>query len=150
GMGEFGLMTRVLGPKLGGFLTFTSLHETTVTAPGQPTVGELLDGYRFRSIRPGTRVYGVVGWPGAQSLSSAVHNAGFGAVGHDGVYVPLPIAAGEDEAASYASFKGTMLELMADDRLTLRGASVTHPHKRNLARLASEQGWEADGATRAI
>src|SRR5690606_36932426 len=36
GMGEFGLMSRALAPKFGGFLTFASLRDESATAPGQP------------------------------------------------------------------------------------------------------------------
>lgn len=162
GMGEFGLMSRVLAPKFGGFLTFASLRPEEVTAPGQPTVGELLQKYRFRAINEKTRVYGIVGWPVGHSMSPLMHNAGFDEVGHDGVYVPLPIAAGVppettpsepardgpvspgDADASYASFKATMLELVHHPRLDFAGCSVTLPHKENLAELAFEEGWYLD------
>lgn len=147
-MGEFGLMSRVLAPKFGGFLTFASLRSTSTTAPGQPTVRELLDLYRFRSINAKTRVYGVVGWPVGHSLSPLVHNAGFDAVGYDGVYLPLPIAAEESGSSgndsSYASFKATVLALLEHPRLDLSGLSVTIPHKENLVRLAREEGWNLD------
>ncbi len=150
GMGEFGLMSRVLAPKFGGFLTFASLRPQDATAPGQPTIRELLDLYRFRSVTRTTGVYGIVGWPVGHSLSPLLHNAGFEAVGHDGVYLPLPVAVAEGgEAGSYESFKATMLELIHHPRLDFRGASVTIPHKENLARLADEQGWEADTDTSA-
>jgi 3-dehydroquinate dehydratase/shikimate dehydrogenase len=174
GMGEFGLMSRVLAPKFGAFLTFASLREEEVTAPGQPTMGELLQKYRFRAINEKTRVYGIVGWPVGHSLSPLIHNAGFEEVGHDGVYVPLPIAASPSELpeseparagpvprragspgeaaqddtsradASYASFKATMLELVHHPRLHFAGCSVTLPHKENLAELAFEEGWHLD------
>ncbi len=150
GMGEFGLVSRILAPKFGGFLTFASLRSTSTTAPGQPTVRELLGTYRFRSIGPRTKVYGIVGWPVGHSHSPLVHNAGFEAIGHDGVYVPLPVAAGASDAGggdaedSYASFKATVLAIIEHPRLDLCGLSVTIPHKENLVRLAREQGWELD------
>lgn len=143
-MGEFGLMSRVLAPKFGAFLTFASIGPTETTAPGQPTIRDLLDLYRFRSITPETRVYGVAGWPVGHSLSPHVHNAGFEGVGHDGVYLPLPIAVGDDGAHAYESFKATMLALIDHPRLDLAGVSVTIPHKRSLVRLAREQGWLID------
>lgn len=146
GMGEFGLLTRVLAPKFYGFLTFASLRRETTTAPGQPTIHDLLHLYRFRTINAATKVYGVVGWPVTQSLSPHVHNAGFESAGHNGVYLPLPIAAGDDPDASYASFKGTLLDLAHDERLDLCGCSVTIPHKPSLVRLAREQGWSLDAA----
>lgn len=161
GMGEFGLMSRILAPKFGGFLTFASLRPTTATAPGQPTIRELLDLYRFRSIGPATGIYGVVGWPIGHSISPHVHNAGFGAINWPGVYLPLPIpgaraAATEhdgpahtDNAPSdlenaYISLKATLVELVEHPRLSLRGVSVTIPHKENLVRLARDRGWTID------
>lgn len=139
GMGEFGLLSRVLAPKVGAFLTFAALRPSAATAPGQPTVRELLELYRFRSIGPGTGVYGVVGWPVGHSISPAVHNAGFEAVGHDGVYVPLPVP------AEFEHLKASVLALADSAILDLRGLSVTIPHKESLVRLAQEERIEGDG-----
>jgi 3-dehydroquinate dehydratase / shikimate dehydrogenase len=151
GMGEFGLMSRVLAPKFGGFLTFASLRPQAATAPGQPTIAELLSMYRFRSIGRATRVFGVVGWPVGHSMSPLIHNAGFDALGFDGVYLPLPIAAEPTDAeGSYASFKGTLLELIHHPRLDFAGCSVTIPHKENLVRLAREQRWGLDALSDAV
>ena len=41
-MGEFGLLSRVLAPKFRGFLTFAPLRPASATAPGQPTLDDLL------------------------------------------------------------------------------------------------------------
>jgi len=139
GMGQFGMMSRVLSPKFDGFLTFASLRRSSATAPGQPTIDELLQLYRFRSIGPATRVYGVIGWPIEHSLSPLVHNAGFEAAGHDGVYLYLPIA------AEYEHFKATVLSFVDHVGLDFCGASVTIPHKENLVRLARESYDEGDG-----
>ncbi len=141
GMGKFGLMSRVLAPKFGGYLTFASLRAQSATAPGQPTVREMLDVYRFRSIGPKTKVYGVVGWPVDHSLSPLVHNAGFEAIGHDGVYLPLPIAADEKEPGgetTYLSFKATLEALLEYPGLDLAGLSVTMPFKEHLVRWCGE------------
>ncbi len=149
GMGEYGVMSRVLARKFGALLTFASLRGMAATAPGQPTLRELLELYRFRKTNSRTRVYGIVGCPVSQSLSPLVHNAGFEATGFDGVYVPLPIVAVDDQALAYASFRAMMLELIEHPRLTLCGCSVTMPHKERLAQLASERGWLMDEATHA-
>ncbi len=150
GMGEFGLMSRVLAPKFGGMLTFASLRDESSTAPGQPTIADLLGLYRFREIGSGTRVYGVVGWPVSHSLGPFIHNAGFEAVGHDGVYLPMPIATGENGHAAFESLKATLPALIEYPGLHFCGASVTIPHKTGLLRLADELGWEIDEASRAI
>lgn len=139
GMGEFGLMSRVLAPKFGGFLTFASLRDTAATAPGQPTIDDLLHLYRFRQITPLTAVYGVIGWPITQSLSPLIHNAGFAAVGYNGVYLPMPIVADDaDDDLTCTSFRSTLEELAAQRGLMLRGVSVTMPFKQCLARYARQ------------
>lgn len=132
GMGEFGTMSRVLAPKYGGFLTFATLRDASATASGQPTIEELLGKYRFRSIKPSTKVYGIIGWPVTQSMSPLVHNAGFEAIGWDGVYVPMPVE------ESYESFKATAAAFTSHNDLHLYGVSVTIPHKENVIRLGQE------------
>ncbi|TVQ33578.1 MAG: type I 3-dehydroquinate dehydratase [Phycisphaeraceae bacterium] len=148
-MGEAGILSRVLAPKFGGFLTFASLEPTAVTAPGQPTLDELLNLYNIRAITRATCVYGVVGWPVEQSKSPLLHNCAFNqphpsdhtARAHDGVYLPLPVAPG------WESFKATLGALVDHPTLDFRGASVTIPHKEHLLRLAQErecEGWITD------
>tara|TARA_R110002096_G_scaffold435816_1_gene663059 strand:+ start:72738 stop:74390 length:1653 start_codon:yes stop_codon:yes gene_type:complete len=144
GMGEFGTMSRILAPKFGGLLTFATLRSESTTAPGQPTIDELLNLYRFRSITATTKVYGIIGWPVTQSMSPLVHNAGFEAIGWDGVYVPMPVE------GSYESFKATMLAMIDHQELSFSGASVTIPHKEHLFKLYSTEKsngiWWADEA----
>lgn len=141
GMGEFGLMSRVLAGKFGGFLTFAALRASEGTAPGQPTLEELVGKFRFRSIGPRTRMYGVIGWPVQHSASPAFHNAAFEHVGHDGVYLPLPVP------PEWEHFKATVLALLDAPGLDFAGASVTMPHKEHLLRLAWEdqsRRWTVD------
>ena len=135
-MGEYGTMSRILAPKFGGFLTFAAAGIDAATAPGQPTVRSLVETFRFDRIDRRTRVYGIVGHPVEHSLSPLVHNAGFDAVDWDGVYVPMPVAAG------WESFKATVGEMIDHRRLDFSGCSVTHPHKENLVRLVREMGGE--------
>ena len=132
GMGDFGIMSRILAPKFGGFLTFASLRDESTTAPGQITIEDLLGLYRFRSIKPTTKVYGIIGWPVKQSMSPLVHNAGFEKIGWDGVYVPMPVE------GSYESFKATVLSLIDHRELNFEGASVTIPHKEHLVQCYPE------------
>lgn len=73
-MGERGVVTRLLAPKFGGFLTFAAL-EGRPSAPGQPTLGDMRRLYRAKSQGPGTKVFGIVGNPVAHSRSPILHNA---------------------------------------------------------------------------
>lgn len=149
GMGQFGTMSRVLAPKFGGFLTFASLRDETATAPGQPTVSELLGKYRLRAIGRATRVYGVIGWPVGHSKSPTIHNAGFEAIEFDGAYVPIPIAGHDNAEDSYLSFRTSVMTLVDEKGLDFAGASVTLPHKENLVRLGREMGWHVDAFAQA-
>ena len=137
-MGEFGLMSRVLAAKSGALLTYASAGAGAETAPGQPTIDDLLGRYRFDKIGPATAVYGVIGWPVAQSLGPVIHNAGFEKIGYDGVYLPMPIP------PEYEHFKATVGSLVDHGTLRFRGASVTAPHKENLIRFVEERGGRVD------
>lgn len=133
-MGEEGLASRVLAKKFGALLTFAALDAGSGTAPGQPTVSQLKSLYRWDSINAGTKVYGVIGMPVGHSMSPAIHNAGFAAVGHNGVYLPMPIP------PEYEHFKATVTTWLDFKPLDFRGASVTIPHKENLLRFVAERG----------
>jgi len=141
GMGEAGLLSRVLAPKFGAFLTFAALNPQSTTAPGQPTVADLLERYRFRAIDRDSRVVGVIGWPVSHSLSPDLHNAGFEALDINAVDLPMAVAPG------WEAFKATLSELVASESLDFNGASVTLPHKENLARFAIENEWDVDEQT---
>ncbi|BAM02710.1 type I 3-dehydroquinate dehydratase [Phycisphaera mikurensis] len=137
-MGDAGLPSRVLARKFGGFVTFAAADRASGTAPGQPTIAELRDLYRWDAIGPATRVYGVIGDPVGHSKSPALHNAGFDASGFDGVYLPMPIPAG------YEHLKATLSAWLDHGSLRFRGASVTIPHKADLLRFAEERGATID------
>ena len=143
-MGEFGLMSRILAPKFGGFLTFAAVEKGGGTAPGQPTIEELKTTYRFDSIDRDTRVYGVVGWPVSHSRGPQLHNAGFDAIDFNGVYLPMPVR------EEWEQFKATLLSMIEHPGLDFRGCSVTLPHKTHLVRLVEEAGGSIDDAVRRI
>ena len=66
-----------------------------------------------------TQLVGLMGWPVEHSLSPAMHNAAFEALGLNWRYVPLPVEPGQVEMA--------VRGLAA---LGFRGANVTVPHKQ--------------------
>jgi 3-dehydroquinate dehydratase/shikimate dehydrogenase len=76
-MGEAGLISRIIAKKLNSFVTFASIDEETATAPGQLTIGQLKELYRYDSINAATELYGVIADPVGHSLSPAIHNACF-------------------------------------------------------------------------
>ena len=137
-MGEAGLISRVLAKKFGGWATYAPLSADSATAPGQVSIFDLKRLYRWDAIGRDTRVYGVVADPVGHSMSPAVHNAAFGATGHDGVYLPLLVT------GSYEAFKAFMETFVAFAPLHLSGLSVTIPHKENALRYLREKGAAVD------
>ena len=111
-MGNQGIATRILAARLRNRWTFAG----DGVAPGQMPASRLLQEYRFRQIDAETALYGVVGNPIMHSRSPVMHNAGFGALGLNAVYLPLEAR----DAADFITFA---------ERLGLRGASITAPFK---------------------
>ena len=122
-MGQAGIMTRILGPSRGSFLTYGSLADESATAPGQLTAIELRDVYRIDEIDQQTDIVGIIGQPVGHSLSPHMHNAAFAEARINAVYIPFEVG----DAVQF-------LDLMAHPRSreldwNLRGLSVTAPHK---------------------
>ena len=122
-MGEAGAMSRILARKFGAMGTYAALEAGAGSAPGQLTVTEMKNLYRWDATVPDTAVYGVIGCPVAHSMSPAIHNAAFAAAGIDAVYVPLRIEPG---AGSFNRFMDAVRDA---PWLDVRGLSVTIPHK---------------------
>jgi 3-dehydroquinate dehydratase/shikimate dehydrogenase len=137
-MGEAGLISRILAKKFGAFLTFASLGTGGGTADGQISLADMKGLYRWDSIGPQTKIYGVVASPVAHSMSPAIHNAAFDAMGHDGVYLPLLVEAG------YERLKAFMETFVPFAGLDLSGLSITLPHKENALRYLKEKGAQIE------
>lgn len=131
-MGGAGVITRILGPSRGSFLTYAALGPGRESAPGQPTCRELKDLYRIHRIGTTTAITGIIGNPIGHSASPAMHNAAFTEVGLDYVYVPF-------EVANLAEFISRFVRPETREiDWNLRGLSVTIPHKVSAADLADE------------
>lgn len=122
-MGEAGLMTRILAPSRGAFLTYGSLNAEQATAPGQVSAVELRDLYRIHAINEQTEITGLIGSPVAHSVSPHMHNAAFTACGMNAVYIPF-------EVSDVSGFVRRMVHPRSREiDWKLRGLSVTAPHK---------------------
>ncbi|HVA64498.1 MAG TPA: shikimate dehydrogenase [Terriglobales bacterium] len=115
-MGEVGLLSRLLSLRVGGAFTFAALEADEATASGQPDIEALRNLYRMDTLNRATRIYGVLGYPLAHSLSPRMHNAAYRRTGENALYLPLP------------SRRPTDVLDFADD-IPLSGFSVTHPYK---------------------
>ncbi|KAK7319617.1 hypothetical protein RJT34_04340 [Clitoria ternatea] len=124
-MGDRGVISRVLCAKFGGYLTFGAAESGVVSAPGQPTLKDLLYLYNFRQIGPATKVYGIIGKPVGHSKSPLLYNEAFKSAGVDGVYVFLLV----DDLANF---------LKTYSSTDFVGFSVTIPHKEAALKCCDE------------
>jgi len=125
-MGTAGIMTRVLGPSRGAFLTYGALENESATAPGQITARELRSLYRIDRISRQTRIMGLAGLPVTHSISPYIHNAAFESAQFDGVYMPF-------EVREISSFIKRMVHPRTREiDWNFLGLSVTAPHKTSV------------------
>jgi 3-dehydroquinate dehydratase/shikimate dehydrogenase len=122
-MGQAGVMTRILGPSRGSFLTYGSLDDESTTAPGQLTAKELREVYRIDQINSQTEIFGIIGKPVGYSLSPRMHNAAFAASQINAVYIPFEVLDANEFLRRMAHPRSREL------KWNLRGLSVTAPHK---------------------
>jgi len=114
GMGDLGQITRIIGPSRGSFLSYAA--SSRQAAPGQLSVKEMLETYKFRRIRQSTKILGILGMPVGHSLSPVLHNRAFEQANLDFAYVKLPAP--------------DVTDFMENARhVGLSGFSVTIPHK---------------------
>ena len=125
-MGTAGILTRVLGPCRGAFLTYGALETERATAPGQVTARELRNLYRIDKISRETRITGLAGLPVAHSISPYILNAAFESAQFDGVYIPF-------EVRDISSFVKRMVHPRTREiDWNFLGLSVTAPHKNSI------------------
>jgi len=120
GMGEPGVPSRLLAARYGSRWTFAG----QAVAPGQMPAARMRHTFRFGTIGPRTRLFGVVSRTAMHSLSPVMHNAAFAAAGLDAVYVPLTT----DDFGDFLAYAGAM---------GFEGASVTIPFKLDALEAAA-------------
>ena len=80
-----------------------------------------------------TQLAGLIGWPLDHTLSPAMHNAAYEALGLDWVYVPLAVRDGASLTKVVAGLRG----------LPFVGFNVTMPYKRLMLNLCDEVATQA-------
>jgi 3-dehydroquinate dehydratase/shikimate dehydrogenase len=127
-MGDIGSPSRILAAKFGAPFTYATFHHERALAPGQLSYQQMTEIYNYEAINEETEVFGVVADPVSHSHSPLVHNAALQHRGINAVYVPFRVPA---EAVS---------EFVQDDvsRLSIKGLSVTIPHKEAFAQYLTK------------
>lgn len=131
-MQEPGLVTRIMGPSRGSFLTYATLERGKESAPGQPDCEEMRDLYRIQRLTRDTIITGIIGKPVSHSASPVMHNRAFTALDLDFVYIPFEV----DDVDEFFTRFVRPATVEADWRLG--GFSVTIPHKTKVAAFLDE------------
>ncbi|MGH9335384.1 MAG: type I 3-dehydroquinate dehydratase, partial [Vicinamibacteria bacterium] len=132
-LGPAGASGRILANRLGSVFSYAPIDATRPTGPGQVSLEDLKDIYRFSEIGDATEIYGILGAGALESLSPAMHNRFFQRVGRNAVYVPFQ----ETELSAFVRAART---------IGVAGLSVTLPFKEEI--LGSLE--EVDDEARAI
>lgn len=126
-MGEQGRFARILGPISGNFIGYASVHSEEKTGPGQLTVSELIDIYRYLSLNKESSIYGLIGNPVEKSPGHLYHNEVFRKRGMNAVYVKMIVK--PEELSEFISLA---------KEIGIRGLSVTMPLKEKILPFLDE------------
>ncbi|MGO4516178.1 shikimate dehydrogenase [Terriglobus sp. 2YAB30_2] len=118
-MGEYGVISRVLGVRAGSAFTFAASSVEDATAPGQIPARALVENYRIDHIAAGTKIYGVAGNPVRSSLSPLMLNTAFRRETVNAVYLALQTSKLTD-----------LLKMV--QTVPIHGLSVTMPLKQEI------------------
>lgn len=129
-MGEYGQMTRILGPIVNNACTFAAVGKEA--APGQLQAKDLVEMYHYHRLTPSTSIYGLIGNPISQSPSHQTHNTFFRENDLDAVYVKMALC--EDELPEF-------FRLIRE--LPFKGLSVTIPFKEKVLKYIEHFEGEA-------
>jgi 3-dehydroquinate dehydratase/shikimate dehydrogenase len=127
-MGDIGQPSRFLALKYGAPWIYAAFNKERGIAPGLPSLEDFKTTYPVRSIKPDTKVYGLVGDPVGHSFSPLLHNHLFQRLKVNAVYLPFRVPRGHLPQA-----------VDAYEAIPVSGYSVTIPHKEAAAALAREK-----------
>ncbi len=124
-MGDYGVISRVLGVRAGSIFTFAAATAGAETGPGQIAARTLVETYRIDQVDAATKVYGVAGNPVKHSLSPIMMNTAFRRETENRVYLALQTARLSD-----------LLKLVHE--IPLQGLSITMPFKEDIMKYLAK------------
>ena len=120
-MGEKGEFARVLGKTTGNVIDYAALQGQTPTGPGQLTVEELVEIYRYPVLNQETVIYGLIGNPVAKSPGHLYHNGVFRRRNVNALYIKMIV--NPEELGDFIRYA---------KEINIRGLSVTIPLKEKI------------------
>jgi 3-dehydroquinate dehydratase/shikimate dehydrogenase len=126
GLGKPGVMLSVLGAKIGAPWIYAALERGMEAYPGQPTVSDLENVYRYRSIHRSTRLIGVTGFGERERATVAALNAAFAHLQLAARCLPLGVGD--------IRLFGKLI-----DAVKLAGAVIDAEHRQAILQIATER-----------
>ncbi len=133
-MGEIGMITRILGERVGSPFTYATYSADKKLAPGQLNWKEMTTLYRYKEINKSTSLFGVIADPVSHSYSPLVHNTAFYAQGLNARYLPFRVP--PDDLNQF---------MKAARDLGISGISITIPHKERALEYCTQAEASANG-----
>lgn len=143
-MGPAGQISRVLAKKFGAFLTFASLDDNSAAAPGQITLEQMKQTYRWDALNSETEIFGLIGNPVSHSAGPALYNACFDSQGINAVYLPFLVEGHKSELDAF------LTNITERSKMGFGGFSVTLPHKTHALDYANQHGDYVDNLAETI
>ncbi|MBS0628421.1 MAG: shikimate dehydrogenase, partial [Verrucomicrobia bacterium] len=123
-MGEKGSFGRILSLTLENKLHYTYLSSKKHSAPGQISLEDLLNIYRYPKLNTNTKLYGLIGDPVTQSVGHLYHNDVFTKKNHNALYVKMPVS--QEELQDFFPLA---------KKIGFQGLSVTMPLKESVLKF---------------
>jgi 3-dehydroquinate dehydratase / shikimate dehydrogenase len=117
-MGELGQISRILTGFYSGYLSFASLSDKDITAPGQLSIEEMTTVFNANNIDKKTKIFGLIGNPVKHSQGIYYHNDSFKRKKVNAVYVNFLVT--------------NLKHFMKSFRDEFSGFSVTMPFKSEI------------------
>lgn len=133
-MGDYGSLTRILGPRYGAPFTYCVFNPDRRVAPGQLSFHDMKNVFRVETITRKTKLFGVVADPVAHSYSPLIHNAAFESNELNFRYLPFRVSA--EDISPFLDWC---------QREEIGGLSVTIPHKQSVLPLLTQAEAAAQG-----
>ncbi len=143
-MGQAGQISRILAKKFGAFLTFACLDSDSETAPGQMTLTEMKQTYRWGAMNAETEIFGLIGNPVCHSAGPVLYNTCFENNRINAVYLPFLVEGDKPE------FDAFMKNISERSKMGFGGFSVTLPHKTHALDYANQRGDYVDNLAESI
>jgi 3-dehydroquinate dehydratase/shikimate dehydrogenase len=125
-MGMEGQISRILAPIIGAEFCYAAIEQSDAPL-GQLSLKELCEIYRFKELRPSTKIYALLGSPVTRSVGHLFHNQYFSKHSKDAVYIKLQL-----DIPELPLFFSLMRQM------PFAGFSVTMPLKEQMGRVLTK------------